>query len=333
MVVGLVGLWLQDRRAAIKLLWMPLVLAILAILALRGPLRPPPSGMTLLYEKESAYNLVQVVENENGYRYLLLNEGQGIHSQWHATDYYYKRTWGFFLAAPYFNNPPFSPDEVERIAVIGLAAGTITRQYDVVYPGLPMDGIEIDPVIVEAGREYMGMTQPNLNVIVEDGRFALSQLDETYTMIGIDAYRVPYVPWHLTTVEFFQEVKDRLAENGVVAINVGRTKTDRRLVEALTRTLLDVFPSVHTLDIPNAYNTILVATKQPTLPDNLAINLALLPEHAHPILVEALTDASTSMMPTVASDVRLTDDHAPVEMIVDSMVIDFLLHGGVNELK
>ncbi|MBN1564847.1 MAG: fused MFS/spermidine synthase [Anaerolineae bacterium] len=333
MAVGLIGLWLNNRRAALQLLWMPILLIVLAILALRGPLRPPPSNMTLLYEKESAYNLVQVVENQNGYRYLLLNEGQGIHSQWHPTDYYYRRTWGFFLTAPYFNNPPFTPDQVERIAVIGLAAGTITRQYDAVYPGLPMDGIEIDPDIVEAGRQYMGMTQPNLNVIIEDGRFALNQLDTQYTMIGIDAYRVPYVPWHLTTVEFFQEINDHLTNQGVVAINVGRTQTDRRLVEALTRSMLDVFPSVHTLDVPDAYNTILVATKQPTQSDNLHLNMDLLPDDVHPILIEALTDATTAIMPTVAANIRLTDDHAPVEMIVDSMVIDFLLHGGVNELK
>ena len=70
---------------------------------------------------------------------------------------------------------------MERIAIIGLAAGTIAHQYDAVYPGLPMDGIEIDPGIVEAGRRYMGMTMPNLNVIVEDGRFAPEPLGSTNT--------------------------------------------------------------------------------------------------------------------------------------------------------
>jgi spermidine synthase len=332
MAVGLTGLAIQDRRAALKLLWMPVLLLILAILALRGPLRPPPSGMRLLYEKESAYNLVQVVEDKDGYRYLLLNEGQGIHSQWHPTDVYYQRTWGFFLAGPYFNAPPYTPDRVERIMIIGLAAGTIARQYDTVYPGIPMDGIEIDPDIVEAGRRYMGMTMPNLNVIVEDGRFALNRLDEKYTMIGVDAYRVPYVPWHMTTVEFFEEVRDHLTDDGVLTINVGRTTTDRRLIEAMTRTLLDVFPTVHTLDVPDSYNTILVATRQPTLPENLLANFALLPPDTNPVLLEALQVASTSLYPTVASGVRFTDDHAPVEAIVDSMVVDFLLHGGINEL-
>ncbi len=277
MAVGLIGLALYDRRAALRLLWMPLVLIVLAVVALRGPLRPPPSDMTLIYEKESAYNLVQVVEDEDGYRYLLLNEGQGIHSQWHPTEIYYERTWDFFLAGPYFNAPPYHPAQVERIAIIGLAAGTIAQQYNAVYPGIPMDGIEIDPAIVEAGRRFMGMTMPNLNVIVEDGRFGLNQIGKEYTLIGVDAYRVPYVPWHMTTVEFFKEVRDHLSDDGVLTINVGRTQSDRRLIEAMTRTLLDVFPTVHTMDVPNSYNTILVATRQPTTPDNLRLNLAALP--------------------------------------------------------
>jgi spermidine synthase len=332
MTVGLIGLALQDRRAALKLLWMPVLLLVLAILALHGPLRPPPSGMRLLHEKESAYNLVQVVEDEDGYRYLLLNEGQGIHSQWHASDVFYRRTWGFFLAGPYFNAPPYTPDRVERVTIIGLAAGTIARQYDTVYPGIPMDGIEIDPDIVEAGRRYMGMTMPNLNVIIEDGRFALKRLDAKYTLIGVDAYRVPYVPWHMTTVEFFEEVREHLTDDGVLTINVGRTSTDRRLIEAMTRTLLDVFPTVHTLDVPDSYNTILVATRQPTIPENLLANLAMLPPDTNPVLLEVLQVASGSLRPTVASNVRFIDDHAPVEAIVDSMVVDFLLHGGINEL-
>ena len=332
MAVGLIGLALQDRHAALKLLWMPVLLLILAVIALRGPLRPPPSGMTLLYEHESAYNLVQVVEDDDGYRYLLLNEGQGIHSQWHPADIYYRRTWGFFLAGPYFNAAPYAPDRVQRIAIIGLAAGTIPRQYDAVYPGIPMDGIEIDPGIVEAGQRYMGMTMPNLNVIVEDGRYALNRLDQRYTLIGIDAYRVPYVPWHLTTVEFFHEVNDHLADDGVLIINVGRTGSDRRLVEAMTRTLLDVFPSVHTMDVPNSYNSILVATRNPTTSDNLFANMAALPPDVSPVLREALDVAGASLRPTVASKIRFTDDHAPVEAIVDSMVIEFLMSGGIDEL-
>ncbi len=178
----------------------------------------------------------------------------------------------------------------------------------------------------------MGMTIPNLNVIVEDGRYGLTQLGDGYTMIGVDAYRVPYVPWQLTTVEFFEEVQSHLAPDGVVIINVGRTGTDRRLSEAMTATLLEVFPTVHTMDVPNSYNTILVATQQPTSPDHLRANLAALPQDASPVLRAALQSAAVSIVTTVPSDLVFTDDHAPVEWVVDSMVIDFVINGGINEL-
>jgi hypothetical protein len=51
---------------------------------------------------------------------------------------------------------------------------------------IPIDGIEIDPAIVEARGtrdEHRGV--PNLNVIVEDGRYALNQLERRYSVIGI----------------------------------------------------------------------------------------------------------------------------------------------------
>ena len=93
-------------------------------------------------------------------------------------------------------------------------------------------------------------SMPNLTTNVGDGRFLLNQTEQHFSVIGIDAYRPPYIPWHLTTVEFFNEVKSRLSSDGVVAINVGRTDTDRRLVDALSNTLLQVFPTVHALDAP-----------------------------------------------------------------------------------
>ena len=65
-----------------------------------------------------------------------------------------------------------------------------------------------------------------------------------------------------------------MTEDGVVAINVGRTDTDRRLVDALSATLLEVFPSVHAIDVPQSFNTILVATNLPTSEDNLRANLS-----------------------------------------------------------
>ena len=128
LVVGLAGLFSVDRRAAFKLAWMPVALFILAIVILGTPQRSVPAGFRLLYQKESSYNYIQIVEDTSGYRYLWLNEGQGIHSQWHPTQIYFHRTWGLFLAAPYFN-ADFTPEDMQSIAIIGLAGGTIARQH------------------------------------------------------------------------------------------------------------------------------------------------------------------------------------------------------------
>jgi hypothetical protein len=81
LAVGLGGLLMTDRRAALRVAWMPIALAILAAIILSNTRRPVPEGYTLLYQKDSAYNYIQIVEDENQNRFLWLNEGQGIHSQ------------------------------------------------------------------------------------------------------------------------------------------------------------------------------------------------------------------------------------------------------------
>ena len=139
---------------------------------------------------------------------------------------------------------------------------------------------------------------------------------------------MPYIPWHLTTREFFQEVRARLAADGVLAINVGRAPHDRRLVEAVIATLNEVFPSVYAVDVPGALNTILIATVQPSSAGNLRANLANFDPAADPLLREALQIAAANLVPAVPGDVIFTDERAPVETIIDSLVIRFLLQEG-----
>lgn len=335
-IVGVTGLAQHVGIRAARYLWMPVVVLALAALSLSQPVRAAPPGQTILYETESPYNYIQVAEDAQGYRYLYLNEGQGVHSQWHPVHIAYGRTWDYFLAAPYFNEPPYSQNSVQALAVVGLAAGTITRQYHAVYPELPMDGIEIDPEIIEVGQQYFGMSaqeQPTLTVHVGDGRYVVNQLDRLYSVIALDAYRPPYIPWQLCTVEFFQEVRAKLLDDGVVAINVGRTNTDRRLIDALAATLLQVFPSVHALDVPYSFNTILVATMQPTQDGNLIANAAGLGTNTDPILLNTLALAAGTLVPVTPSALVFTDDRAPVENLVDSLVLNFLLSDDLDSLR
>jgi spermidine synthase len=217
------------------------------------------------------------------------------------------------------------------MAVIGLAAGTIPKQFTRVFGPIPVDGIELDPAIAQAGRDYFALDEPNINVIIGDGRYQLNQLDGRYDIITIDAYKVPYIPWHLTTREFFGEVQVHLTDSGVVAMNVGRAPEDRRLVDAMTATLLEVFATVHAIDVPGSLNTILVATVQETTSGNLQANLAQLGD-VDPLLGEAVATAVDNLVPIHPSDVVFTDERAPVETIIDSLVLRYLLSEGVSGL-
>ncbi len=328
MAVGLTGLGLVNRRSLLIHLWMPVVLVVLSWLTIASPIK---TSAGQIYETESAYNYIQVIE-QNGVRYLLLNEGQGIHSVYSPGQLATYGTWDYFLAAPFFNQPTVDPSSVQRVGLVGLAAGTVAKQYTQVFGPIPIDGWEIDPEVIAVGREFFDMNEENLEAIAADGRWGLEHSPHRYSVLAIDAYRPPYIPWHLTTREFFESVHNHLLPDGVVVINVGRTPGDRRLIEALVGTMATVFPSIHVVDVPSAFNSIVYATVQPSTNDNLVANLHALQEQqgVHPFLIDVLQRAAENLQPTPESDVVFTDDRAPVENLVNSIVIRYVLGSGLG---
>jgi spermidine synthase len=329
LLIALVGWWRNDRRGAVLSLWMPLLLLLLAWFSLRSPIK---SNTGQVYETESAYNYIQVVEID-GVRQLMLNEGQGIHSVYAPGLEATYGTWDYFLAAPFFNLPG-EATAVHRVGIVGLAAGTIAKQYTKVFGAVPIDGWEIDPGIIKVGRDWFDMNEPNLNAIPEDGRWGLAHSGQRYSVIGVDAYRLPYIPWHLTTQEFFQLVHDHLEPDGVLVINVGRTPEDRRLIDGLTGTIHSVFPSVLVVDVPYTFNTIIYATVQTTSAENLVANeLALIGEDAPPLLLDVIQRAIENLQPTPASTVVFTDDWAPIEQLTNAIALRFIFSGSVESLR
>lgn len=331
-LVALVGLWRTGSwKRVLYWAWMPFVLIVLTFFLGIGPLK---TSAGQIYETESAYNYIQVLEKD-GYRYLRLNEGQGIHSEWHPTQINYGGPWQQFLVAPFFNRSPYQISQVKNMAIVGLAAGTVAHQATAVFGPIPIDGFEIDPKIIQVGREYFGMNEPNLKAIAEDGRIGLEKSKSRYSIIAVDAYRPPYIPWHLTTKEFFQMAHDHLTEDGVLAINVGRAPDDRRLIDGLASTIEAVFPSVYVMDVPGSFNSMIYATVQPSSFINLYANLDHLLKQpgVHPLLLNSLEIAVVYLKPTPPESVVYTDDWAPVELITNDMVLNFMLFGNMKDLN
>jgi spermidine synthase len=312
-----------------------LLLAISIVLFIMGVQGTIKTTTGQVYEAESAYNYIQVLKSDDIYM-LRLNEGQGVHSAYSPSQENFFGPWEQFLVAPFFNPSPYNVSDVKSIAIVGLAAGTTARDATIVYGSVPIDGWEIDGKIVDAGRKYFSMTEPNLNVLVQDGRWGLTQSNKRYSLIAIDAYRPPYIPVHLTSKEFFQVVFDHLEENGVSAINVGRAPSDRRLINDLSTTLAAVFPSVYVMDIPNTFNSMVFATKQPTDSSNLLKNFIHLSQQGNttaPLLIQTMQITLGNLQKTPPTTQVYTDDRSPIEWVTNNMVLKYLLTSDVSNLE
>lgn len=286
-------------------------------------IKPADEG-TVIEESESAYNYIRVIELEDTTRLLELNEGQATHSIYHPSRLLTGGPWDYYLAAPYFA-PGVEPADLKSVLMIGLGAGTVPKQMTQIYGPISIVGVEIDPRIVDVGREYFDMTESNLEVVAQDGRYFLMTDDRKYDLIGTDAYQQPYIPFQMTTKEYFQHVRDRLTPNGVAVINVGRTSTDFRLVHTIAGTMKAVFPNIYIIDIPSTINSIVVATNQPSSPQDFLDNI-------QPLLVSQDVDGRLRTVLSVASEHYrelttvetqvFTDDLAPVEQLIHTMILD-----------
>jgi hypothetical protein len=264
----------------------------------------------------------------DAYRYLRLNEGQGVHSIYHPTQLFYGGPWSQVLVAPYFNPPPAEEITVNRIAVLGLAAGTTASQASVVYPQAKIDGFEIDPKIIEVGKQYFGMEDvPNLTVYAQDARWGIAHSNNTYDIISVDAYRSPYIPPHLVTKEFFRLLNDKLNTDGFVVINVGRSSADRTLVEAMCTTMAATFPQIFVMDIPDSMNTIVFAAKNPLASwENFSQNLgSLQTTQPDSLLVQAMNLTLRGKTETKLGEIVFTDDKSSIEFFTNRLVFDLLL--------
>ena len=294
------------------------VAAVLAVLAV-----VPPGAVKaqagLLHEETSYYQYIQVVEEEDGRRLLHLNEGVAVHSVWRPDSVLTGGVWDAFLALP-----PLLGRDLERVAILGNAAGTTARALGVYYPAAAVDGVELDPAVSRVGRRYFGLNEiPQLEVHDADARPFLRATDQRYDLIVVDAYHQPYVPFYLATREFFALVRQHLAPGGIVALNVAAVPDDKRLVQAVGTTLAAEFPQV--LEWPALrFNTILLGLTEPLAPGELERRLSSGPPALAPLRELLARDAR----PLEASGRAWTDDRAPVEWVTDRMIVSFAARGG-----
>src|SRR5262249_42302915 len=256
---------------------------------------------------------------------LILNEGQAIHSIYDSRSLLTGGPWDYFMLGSYFRPAQAQEPRPRRVAILGLAGGTAARQITGAFgTGVDLTGVEIDPVLLDLAPRSFPLDEPNAHPVVQDARYWLATQAGRYDVIAMDAYRQPYIPFHLTTREFFQLADAHLAPGGAVVVNAGRTETDYRLVDALASTMAAVFPSVFLVDVPSFTNTMIFGTSDPpSMPDAPhTLGLAGGPLGAQ-AAASATGDGTGALRPSASHSQVFTDDLAPVERLIDEIILSY----------
>lgn len=340
-----VTLALGAALVALPFLLLPRTRGLFAFalpLAVAGPaafLLEPPAivemkpTQRLLYEKDSAYHYILVTEYDGWGRFLQFNNyiesGIALEPPWVSRTTY---TDSFHLARI------FRPD-LKRILVIGGGGGIGPRKFTADDPACEVDMVEIDPEVIAVSKKYFHLEEgPRLRIHCEDGRHFVRRAEGKYDLVILDAYTIGgQIPFHLTTREFVQEIKAKLAPGGVLLANINSSLEGKksRVLRAEQKTFQQVFDAVYLfprplelaereagarLDPSRTRNVMLVA-----LNDGAAWTPARATEAARAIVArgEAPTttffDDARRMLaaPLPTDDVPvLTDDYAPVDTMV-----------------
>jgi spermidine synthase len=300
--------------------WALAPLGVAALLALPiGTVKAAEDGH-VIHETDTEYQYARVIDHSGGERTLELNEGQAIHSLYRPGTVLTGGYWDGFLVAPFAvrRDPP------RRVAMLGFAGGTVARAYARYFPAARIDGVEIDRELFDIGRRYFGLrARPQLHEYAEDARPFLRRIDARYDVIYLDTYRQPYIPFYLSTREFFELARDRLAPGGIVVINVGHPEGSDRLERVLSATMGTAFTYV-ARDPIEPTNTQLMGSQAPITRANLLAAAGRLPAELRP-----LAKASAGRLaPRLRGGAVYTDDKAPVEWLVDKSIVEYAAHGG-----
>jgi spermidine synthase len=203
------------------------------------------------------------------------------------------------------------PPKVERILEIGLGGGRTVSYLSAALPDTAILAVELDKDVVDLAKKYFKFKETaRLRTVVSDGRAFLMRDKDLWDVILIDAYRGPFVPFHLLTKEFYALVKSRLAPGGVVVQNIEPTTM---LFDSATATLASVFRSVDLYE--GGGNVVAIGSDGPPLTQAELLARAAKAHDLYNLRYDLRTMVKERRVLRRPAGKIMTDDFAPVETL------------------
>lgn len=201
---------------------------------------------------------------------------------------------------------------LEDAAIIGLGGGRTAWYHHKSVRELEMTAVELDPAVAEIADQFFSVRdEDNFDVEILDGRMWLARSDQDFDIIMVDAYRGPFVPFHLLTTEFYELVSDHLKPGGVVIQNV---EPSTMLFDSAVATIKSAFDNL--VFIEGQGNIVILAYDGPPK-DEAELQRVAAERQAEYGFRYPLPDilARRYVPEYDAGTVPLTDDFAPVEYL------------------
>ncbi len=278
---------------------------------------------SLVFQKETNYYNAKIFDTYiptfGQSRVLVLDTDAHSVLPENVSEYFYPEMYPVFS---YLKN------EIKNILVIGAGAYTMPKYFKGYYKDSIVSVIEMDPEIKKISEDYFGLKDYAIDTILGDAKVIISKDDKKYDLIFGDAYNsFISVPWYLLTKEWNAEVKNRLNDNGIYAINfVGALVGEK---SEFTKSVLNTFK----ISFPNFY--IFSFDDNPEYVQNIVLigingELPLKETDLYQKLKQNKSFLYKRMAPTKyftnATSTILTNNFAPVEKLMIPIVWNYLPH-------
>lgn len=339
---GLASLFFFSQRGSFALLLLPmaaLLVPFLGAVPSFGGADFVPSGAQIIHSEDSLYQRIIIADrpfwgNSSEVARLLLIDGQL------AGVVYRDRPWESpFPLVDYFSLAYTIKPDIASALFVGGGAFSLPRRFLQGNPSIGIDVVEIDPAVVRVSREYLNLSDdPGFGISVGDGRVFLNSAEGKYDLVGINAYSGGTIPAHMLTVEFFELVSSRLADDGVLAINlIGATEGRlAKVTEIAHNTLSEVFPAVYTIPVGGALpenrvaNILIFASKNPSIIPSETLKKRAVSLSASLGIAEfpEYLNGYDPYWPRNSSEGGIfTDNYSPVNNLIDPELSSFFLLG------
>ena len=284
------------------------------------------SDITL--EDESIYNYLQVQDDAKRTT-LSTNVLFGVQSVQVKGDALTGMYYDYALAAPCMAGMDGTDNENRSVMILGMGSGTYASYCTRYFPGASVQGAEIDKKIAGIATDYFGLPG-SVTVAVEDGRAYLAASKEKFDVIMVDAYQDITIPFQLSSVEFFNEVRSHLKPNGVMVVNLNMTSAeDGSINEYLCDTMASVFRHTVTAPVRGNTNTEVFCTNADDWEETFLCSIAKLKDSDY---ADMMRTVYSKLTPYEGGSCILTDDKAPVE-VLGMRVLDELIGDELNYYK